>query len=69
MGIPHGNEKNDPKKWHLLEMAHIVCGVNQVSSLSKKGVHTSGNDNSFNLALLTCRSRKHLISWLLCGWH
>jgi len=62
------------KKWHadwenLLEMAHIVCGINQMSSLSKKGVHTSGNHNSVYLPLLTCRSRKHLISWLLCGWH
>ncbi len=58
------------RKWkNLLEMANIVGGVNQVSSLSKKCVHTSGDDDSFYLSLLTCRSRKYLVSWLLCGWH
>jgi hypothetical protein len=53
----------------FLEMAHVVRGVHQVNNLSKKSVHTSGNDNNFNLALLTCRSKKDFISWLLCRWH
>ncbi len=41
----------------------------RVVTFSKKGVHTNGNDNNFNLALLTCKSKKDLISWLFCKWH
>jgi hypothetical protein len=32
-------------------MAHIVGGVHQMCSLTEKGVHTSGNNDSFNLTL------------------
>jgi hypothetical protein len=56
MGEHSNANKNNDKKTHrqwenLLEMAHVVPGVHQVSSLSKKGVHTSGNDNNFNFNL------------------
>ncbi len=55
--------------FYLLEVAHMAGGVNKVSSFSKEGVHSSSNNNSFNLSLLTCGTRKHFISWLLIRRH
>lgn len=55
--------------FYLLEVAHMAGGVDKVSSFSKEGVHSSSNNNSFNLSLLTCGTRKHFISWLLIRRH
>lgn len=41
----------------LLEMTNLVGGVDKMCGLSKESMNTSGNYNSFNLALLACRTR------------
>ena len=35
----------------LLEVAHLVGGVNKMSSLPKEGMDTCGNDHCFNFSL------------------
>jgi len=53
---------------YLLEMPHLIGAVYEMSSFTKKGVHPSGNHNSFNLTMLASRPREDFITWFLCNW-
>jgi hypothetical protein len=49
-------------------MPHFIGAIYEMSSFAKKGVHPSGNHNSFNLTMLAGRPREYFIAWLLCNW-
>lgn len=53
---------------YLLEVAHLIGGVNKVSSFSKKGMYSSGNDHSFNFSLFARGTRVHPITRTLSYW-
>jgi hypothetical protein len=53
---------------YLLEVTDIVGAINKVSSLSKEGMDTGGNDNSLNLTLFAGGTREDFITRVLGDW-